>query len=455
MESGRVGNVQSTVKARDNCLKSKGKKMDYKNDLKSRIDLYIEKNQEAAIGLLRDLLKFRTVVGTSYREIQEYIARRFHDLGFNVDLWEPKLSEYRDIPWFDAPPSYYPNEFKDKPVLVGTWKGPGEKSIIINGHVDVVSPEPVSLWSCDPWEGVVREGRIFGRGVIDTKGGLAAAIMALEGLKKNGFAPAGQIHFISAIDQEINGAGTIAAIKRGYHADVALVVEPTNFDIALATVGAFWFRVSVKGKASHAAAVWEGINAAEKAIFIHQGLKEAMGYRAKLKHPLYENYPIPATFNLGTFTSGGYPSSVPDKARLEYRLGVLPGESNEDVIAELEKAIHEVASRDPWLKEHPPETGTYGWYGDPTEIERDHLFIQILEANYRSIRGKEPSLVGMTYGCDASRFWTLAKIKSVVFAPGDLWAHAHRPDEYLKIDEFIQYIKIIAHSLLDWFDVLA
>ena len=422
------------------------------DQLKSEIDQYVDDNREAAIDLLRNLLKFKTIVGGPYKEIQEYLGTRSSKLGLEVDLWEPDLADYNDFPWFDAPPDYYPEGFKDKPVLVATWKGPGDRSVILNGHVDVVSPEPLSLWSCDPWEGVVRNGRIFGRGVIDTKGGLAAILMALEGLKESGFVPPGRIHFISAIDQEINGSGSIAAIKRGYRADVALIVEPTNFDIALSTIGAFWLRISVEGKASHAAAVWEGVNAAEKAMLIHQGLADTMKARSELRHPLYSHCPTPATFNLGTFNSGGYPSSVPDKARLEYRVGVLPGESNEKIIADLKEEVAEIASGDSWLKDHLPVTETYGWYGEPTEIEKDHPFVNILETNCRGVLEREPRLMGMTYGCDAGRFWKLAKVKSVIFAPGDLWTHAHKPDESLRVDEFIQYIKIIARSLIDWFE---
>jgi acetylornithine deacetylase len=424
--------------------------MESRNDLKARLDRYLEKNRETAVTLLQDLLKFKTVAGSPYRKIQEYLGVKARGMGLEVDLWEPKLSDFGDLPWFDAPKIYYSEGFKDKPVLVATWKGSGGRSIIIDGHVDVVSPEPLSLWSCDPWRGVERDGRIFGRGVIDTKGGLAATMTALTGLKEVGFIPAGRIHFISAIDQEINGAGTLAALKRGYRADVALVVEPTNFEIGLATVGAFWLGVSVQGKASHAAAVWEGVNAAEKAVFIHQGLRETIKKREKLQHPLYSSYPIPATFNLGTFTSGGYPSSVPDKARLEYRVGILPGESIEKVLDELKEAVQNAASGDPWLKEHPPEAEAFGWYGEPTEIERDHPFVQILESNYHDVLGRKPRLLGMTYGCDAGRLWMLKRIQSVVFAPGDFWTQAHKPDESLKVDEFMQYIRIIGHSLIDW-----
>jgi acetylornithine deacetylase len=423
-----------------------------KDLVKAKIDRFVEKRQEEALSLVQDLLKFQTVVGTPYKEIQEYIGAKLRRVGLEVDLWEPNLADYRDLSWFSAPQEYYPNGFKGKPVLVATWKGSGEKSVMIAGHVDVVSPEPLSLWTCDPWKGVVREGKIFGRGVIDTKGGLAAAMTALAALKECGYEPKGQIHFVSAIDQEINGAGMIAAIKRGYRADIALIVEPTNFDIGLATVGAFWLGISVRGKAAHAAATWEGVNAAEKAIFIHQGLSEAMAYRARLQHPYYQSYATPATFNLGTITSGGYPSSVPEKARLEYRVGVLPGESNEQIIKEMKEAVCKVASRDPWLKDHPPEVEAYGWYGEPTEIERDHLFVRSLEASYRRVVGREPRLLGMTYGCDAGRLWLLAKIKSVIFAPGDFWALAHQPDEALKVEEFFQNIRIIAYSLVDWFE---
>jgi acetylornithine deacetylase len=419
--------------------------------LKARTDRYIDQNQETAIALLKGLLKFKTVVGSPYRGIQEYLGDRLRELGLHVDLWEPNASDFDDLPWFDAPSSYYPDGFKDKPVVVATWKGAGDRSIILNGHVDVVSPEPLSLWTCDPWEGAVREGKIHGRGVIDTKGGLAAIVMALEALKKNGYTPSGRIHFISAIDQEINGAGTIAAINRGYRADVALIVEPTDFNIGLSTMGAFWYRILVPGKASHAASVWEGVNAAEKAMLIHQGLEQALAYRKELRHPLYKDCAQPATVNLGTFISGGYPSSVPDKARLEYRVGVLPGESNEDVIAELTQAVAQVSSEDPWLRGHPPETAPYGWYGEPTEIERDHPFVSVLVANYKKVCERPPDLLGMTYGCDAGRFWKLAGIKSVVFAPGDLSTQAHKPNESLKIDEYIQYIRILARALVDWF----
>jgi len=416
--------------------------------IRNEILRIIDTNRNDAIEFLRKLVKFRSVVGTPYRPIQDVMAKKFREIDLVVDMWEPNIDELKEYKFFTTPIDYYLEGFKDRPVVVGKSVGEGGgRSIIFNGHVEVVTEEPIALWKHDPWGGEIDNGKMYGRGVADCKGGLAAATMALSAVREAGVKLNGDVILESVFDEEIGGTGTIATILKGYHADAAIAVEP-NYAVVISSVGVMWFRVTLEGKSAHAAHVWQGVNAINKAMKIHEALNEYGEKRMKtVRRPLFKT-PIHATFNPGTFISGGYPSSVPDKAILEYRIATLPGEENEMIFEEIKEVVKRTAERDKWLREHKPKVELFGWYGLPTLINKDHQFIKIISNAYREVTRNEVEYGTATWASDRWRLHHLAKTPTVEF--GCNGGGIHQNDEYIIVDDFINLIKTYALLILDW-----
>ena len=219
--------------------------------------------------------------------------------------------------------------------------------------------------------------------------------------------------------------------------------------MALASAGVVWVRVAVTGLAAHAARTWDGRNALNLALPIHDAVR-AWGERreATVRHPLYAEYPVHATFNPGTFTAGGYPSTVPDRAVLEYRVGLVPGEHVEDVLRALRELVAATAACDPWLRDHPPSVEAFGWYGEPTEIAPDHALTVAATEAFRAVKGRDPVYTGYTAACDMGKLQHLGGMPVLnLGVDGDGW---HQNDEYADVDDFHDLTKTLALTIMRW-----
>lgn len=401
------------------------------------------------VAMLQDLVRFRSVINTPYTPIQEYIISRMKRLGAALDVWEPDVAEMSKCSWFHPLAEHYAAGFGGRPMVVGRFGSGGGRSLILNGHVDVVPAEPLERWSVDPWSGEIRGGRLYGRGAIDCKAGLAAAIAAIDCLREAGVGPAGPVIIESAIDQEIGGAGTMASILRGIRADAAITTEPAGRRMLLASAGVAWVRVVVTGLAAHAARTWDGHNALNLALPIHDRIRRWGEEReATVRHPLYSEYPVHASFNPGTFVAGGYPSTVPDRAVLEYRLGLVPGERVDDVVGALRTLVGEAAGADPWLREHPPGVEIFGWYGEPTEIAPEHPLTRSASEAFAEVKGEPPVYSGYTAACDMGKLQHLGGMPVLnLGCNGGGW---HQNDEYADLDDYADLIRILALTIFKW-----
>jgi len=410
----------------------------------------VENKREDSLELLRKLISFKNEVGSPYEDIQRFIAERLSEICAEIDIWEPDFETLKQSRWFTAPLEYYPQGFKGKPIVVGRLLGTGGgRSLIFNGHVEVVTPGPLELWTSDPWKGTIRDGKMFGRGVLDCKGGLAAAIQAMEAISKAGIKLKGDVFLESVYDEEIGGTGTLATILRGYKADAAIVTEPSHKNVIIARPGVMWFRVTVKGKSAHAANLWEGINSIEKALKIHKVLCDYGESRMQfIRHPLFEDFPIHATFNPGTFKAGGYPSSVPDETVLEYRIGVLPGEQNEEVFGEIKSVITAEAVKDKWLKAHPPELSLFGWYGLPVELDLKEKIVECVSNCYEYVYEESTRLRGTTASNDSWLLNCIGKIPALTL--GNNGGKHHQNDEFIVLNDYHNLIKIYVAAMIEW-----
>ncbi|GAG50554.1 unnamed protein product, partial [marine sediment metagenome] len=214
----------------------------------------------------------------------------------------------------------------------------------LNGHVDVVPAGDEDLWNYPPWQGTVVQGKVYGRGAADMKGGLCCALFAAKAVQDAGVLLKGRLILESVIGEEDGGVGTLAAVLRGYSADGAIVAEPTELAVAPAQAGAFNFRVTIPGKAAHGCVREEGVSPIEKFIPIHEALMTLECERNEgHQDPLYARYKLPNALCIGTVRAGTWASSVAESLVFEGRYGIAVDEDQEAARRALEEVVAEAA----------------------------------------------------------------------------------------------------------------
>lgn len=378
--------------------------------------------------------------------VNRYLQPVMAEMSLETDLWE---------------------EEKGRANLVGVCKGSGQgKSLIFNGHVDVVPPGPEETWKvAGPWSGRVLNGRVYGRGAADMKAGNAAAIIGLKAVLKAGLRPLGDVILENVVGEEMmnTAAGTGATIKRGYRADAAIVVEPSAppYPLALATAspGVMILHLEVEGKAAHTCMRDEliraggagsrvAVSALEKALVVYHGLLKLEEQWGQTKsHPAFSR---PGHFTICpvTFMSGlrgiGY---IPDLCVLEYVVWHAPQDSPETVKAEIEEQIERFAQTDPWLRDHPPSIEWTFWW-PPYDLNPDSPICHAVASAHEAALGFPLKAYGFAAVNDAT-FFNQAGIPAVTVGPGSL-EHAHGPDEYVIIDDALNAAKLYALTIAEW-----
>jgi acetylornithine deacetylase len=413
---------------------------------KERIHAQLEQEREDATRLLQEWVREGSVQGQE-RSIQEKIARHLAAMGLEVDMWVMEGDELLKHPYFVSPR----HTFAESPNVVAVWKGTGGgRSIILNGHVDVVPAGDERQWTHDPFSGEIVDGKLYGRGSTDMKGGNLASLLAIQTLQALGVRLKGDVIFQSVVEEESGGAGTLAAILRGYRADAALVPEPTNMKIFPKQQGSMWFRLRVKGRSAHGGTRYEGVSAIEKSMLVIQAIAELEAARnSRITDPLYAKLPIPIPINIGVIEGGKWPSSVADLVTLEGRMGVAPGEEMEDAKAEMATALARLAEKDPWFAEHPVELEWFGARWVPGAVAEDHPLMQLLTDTYRAVTGTDPVIEASPWGTDGGLLTRLADTPAIVFGPG-VTQVAHYPNEYIELDTIFQCAEIFALTLTEW-----
>src|SRR4051812_390384 len=356
--------------------------------------------------------------------------------------------------------------------VVGRLGGAGGgRSLILNGHVDVVPAGDSSAWPHDPWGGELEGGRLWGRGACDMKGGIASGVVALRVLGSLGVRLAGDVVFQSVVDEETGGPGTRAALARGHTADAAIVLEPTAREIVTVEGGLEWVRVVVRGRTGHSAIRYrsvhaggrgEAVSAIEKAVKLLAAVGELERHWAVHKlHPLMPRGIT--TINPGVIAggSGGGAEGVPngmiaysnfaDYCALGLSLKYLPDERREEVRAEFEQYVARVAAADPWLREHPPEIewGIAGVSFPPAQTPADHPFLAVLSDAVALATGAPAVMEGMVAVTDLAWLGG-AGIPGAIFGPGSLAGNAHGDNEFIAIEELTQGTYALALAVAGW-----
>jgi acetylornithine deacetylase len=396
--------------------------------------------------LLVALIDAPTVLGNEGPG-QEVMRSAFADLGLepvDVPMDADALRSHPGAAPFDW-------DVRGKRNVVGTWQ-PAEpwdgRSLILNGHIDVVSPEPVSHWFHPPFTAVREEGWIYGRGSADMKCGLAAIVGAVRGLQALGLRPRAPIHLESVVEEECTGNGTLSCVMAGYVADAGIVAEPFGAAITVSQVGVLWFHVLIRGTPVHAAEERRGVNAIEKSYRVMEALRGLEAEMNLAPPPPYDRFTHPINLNVGAIRGGDWASTVPGECLTSYRMAMYPGTSVRELQDRIEAVVAEVAVEDPDLYGNPPEVRYGGFASDGYDIPDDAPVVRTLAAAFGRQSGGSPALVATTGTTDAGVLGRFGGTPSVCFGP--YAEQAHGPDERVWFPSVVQTAQVMASFIRDW-----
>ncbi len=413
---------------------------------------------ERVEAIAKELISFNTTVGDpghtpiDERACQEHVAAMLRDAGFEVDLWEPAVADVEGHPMYMAGQSW-----EDRPIVVGRLRGTGSgRSLMFNGHIDTVPAGDLGAWASNPWTPEVRNGRLYGRGACDMKGGVAAMLAAALSLAERGGLP-GDLLVEVVTDEEVNGMGTIAATRKGYRADAAVVPEPTGLDIWIAFRGILNGSLELVGRPGHVEVAqphWTrdgAVNAVHKAMEVLGRLRELddeWRTRPDKQHPLCSTGEV----NVTKLSGGEFYSTVPERCGATINICYVPGEEDETgygghVKAEVEARLAAIARLDSWLEQHPP---SLRWEVDfpPAEISADEPIVHALMAAARELGGT-PRILGLDTWDDTVTLIREGGIPSVSFGPGSN-DQAHATDEYVDLAELRLCAAMLTRISAEW-----
>ncbi len=400
----------------------------------------------------RFLADFVAIPSLRFREApaQDFMADALRERGYEVDEWTIDLADLEPLPGFGP----IEGDFSRARTVVGTHRPREEKgrSLILQGHLDVVPEGPVEMWTSPPYAPEIRDGWMYGRGAGDMKSGTVAALFALDAIRRAGFEPAARIHFQSVIEEESTGLGALSTLQRGYRADLALLPEPSSHRIVRAQVGAIWFKLRVRGRPVHVSVAGEGSNAilgAFDLVKALQGLEARWNERAA-EHPVYKDVAHPLNFNAGKIKGGDWASSVPAWCDVDCRMGVLPGQDLDEAMAEIEACVAEAARSHPFLGNNPPEVIFNGFKAEGYILEDGAADLAPFEAAFADVFGAgqkpEPSI--MTALTDTRFYGLYYGIPGFCFGPHAESVHGF--DERVSLESIQRVTETLAIFIARW-----
>jgi acetylornithine deacetylase len=420
----------------------------------------IDANVQEVIDFLRELLAFETITPDAevvehdaFIRHQAFVQKTLEGMGFgDIDTFEVDAAKLEDAPGLGIVTD---RDMRNMPVLVARLPGAGKgKSLILNGHYDVVPLGIRENWKHDPFAGEIVDGHIYGRGTNDMKGGIAAMLKAVRFIQRAGLALEGDVLVEIVPDEEATCMGTLSACQRGYKADAAIITEPTNMHVGTAVRGHMGGVVTVLGRAGHAEQpqphFQEGgaVNAIAKAVPVIQGMEEVTEQwrtQPDKQHPL-----VPPDHIIPTVIKGGeWSVTYPEKVKIRFDCMFVPG--TKDKRAEIEAKLAAVAANDPWLKENPPELrigdgpNQEWWYS--AEVSEEEPIVQVTKDALADI-GIEPELMGFGTLTDCIHLINYSQVPTINLGP-DIET-AHMADEFVTVEQLIELTKALAMAIMRW-----
>ncbi len=407
----------------------------------ARLWAAIDARQDELIALVAALVRHPSPLGHE-AAAQAHVAAYLRAAGLTVTSWD--LDEaLRTLP--EGGDSGAP--FAGRPNVAGTLTGTGGgRSLILNGHIDVVSAEPLAAWTHDPWAAAIVDGRMYGRGAFDMKSGIALNLFLARLLRDLNIRLRGDLIVQSVIEEECTGVGSLDMARR-FHADAALVTEPEGLRFTWAHMGVLWFRVHVTGKAAHAMIATTGVNAIVKTLPLIAALQDLERRLNEAVHPAWRDVDHPINLNIGVIRGGDWPSTVPGRCELHCRLGFFPGQTLTEMRRLIEATIASAAAADAWLHAYPPAVTYDGFQSSGSIVSPDAPSVRAMGTWHRRVTGAAlPLVVGTSI--NDMRYFNFAGIPAGCY--GATGGNGHAADEWLALASLAPTAKTIGGFLLDW-----
>lgn len=399
------------------------------------------------------LVRIPSVTGEEDPAIHR-LASWLQDADVEVDYWyDGMASLLRD-------PRYAGHEVERGwvPVVAGVVRGdrPGP-TVMLTGHIDVVPPGDYEQWSDDPFSGVVDGDRVIGRGTADMKSGVVSALEAFEAFATGPRDFAGRVIFLAVPAEEDSGLGTLAAIRRGWTADAAILPEPTVREghprILVAHAGAISLTVSVPGLSAHASRRLVGENALEHFLAVYDAMRrdEAAVNDAETD-PLMRELGLPYATNVGIVRGGEWSSTVMDSLDVDVRIGVPLSETVAEAEDRFRRAVLEATRDSEWLAANPPVVKRDAAGFGSARVPDDHPLVRVLRGAGQRAFDQEPEVAAAPYGCDMAGWVRLAGVPTVLYGPGDI-DHAHAANESVSLERTVKVARALVEATEDLLDL--
>ena len=398
-------------------------------------------------SLLSTLVSFPSLLGNE-ASAQDFMQGLFRGMGLAVDRFEVRHDELNGLPGYS--PAVGRWDHHDNVVgrhVPRTAKG---RSLILNGHIDVVPVGAEELWTTPPFEPRIEGDRLYGRGAGDMKAGIAAYVVAFESLRKLGLQPAASVFMQSVVEEECTGNGALACVHRGYRADAALIPEPFHHTLLRAQVGVMWLQLEVLGRPAHVMSSTDGINAIEAAYALCEGLQglAAEWNEPRYRHPAFADVHNPIRLNLGRMHGGEWASSVPTRCVAELRLGFYPGIGAARIRTAVEERLRHVAAADPRLHGAQYRVHYTGFQAEGCTIDVRHPLMTTLAAAHQRVVGTPAQSLASIATTDARVFNLYGDTPATCYGPEA--ANIHGIDESVSLESTRQVAGVIALFLARW-----
>jgi len=407
----------------------------------------VEDGFEEQIAFTEALIRFPSLRGQEHTA-QDFVFQALAERGYAMDRWTIDVDDIKDHPGFSPVTIDYSQSLN----VVGTHRPREEtgRSLILNGHIDVVPTGPAEMWSSPPFVPRREDNWLYGRGAGDMKAGLAANIFAVDALKRLGYRPAATLFQQSVVEEECTGNGALACLLRGYTADAAIIPEPEDDKLVRANVGVIWFQVKVRGVPVHVREAGRGANAIEAAYRLIEGLRglEDAWNTRRNQHRYFAALDHPINFNVGKIEGGDWASSVPAWCTFDCRIALYPGVDPREAAREIEDCIQKTAAEVPFLANNPPEIAYNGFFAEGYVLEEGSDAERALARAHAASYGSDlESFVTPGY-LDARVFVLYQDTPCLVYGP---YAEAiHGFDERVSLASVKRVTGAIASFIAEW-----
>jgi len=320
--------------------------------------------------------------------------------------------------------------------------GNGKKTLVWNGHLDVVPVGDVNRWKHPPFGAEESDGKLWGRGTCDMKGSVATALEVIAAIQRSKVELNGKLIFQAVADEEVLGPlGTkylIENSKLSQNADAGICGEPTEFKSMIAAKGLIWPKITVIGRSCHGATPEKGINAILKMTKVIHALESI---ELKANHPILGK----PTVNIGTIEGGTKTNIVPDRCTITVDRRIVPGEKKEEVVQMIKRLLDDLQGKDSKLKIET-DIGEKNIFAEPSEISKEEEIVKLVSNCYKEVSSKKSEVAGIAGTTDARFLINQGRTPTLIFGPGSL-TQAHTIDEFVEIEALKTATDVLAEVI--------